>query len=324
VTTGGGVDLHLHSDRSDGELAVTELLGLCAGHSLRLLAVTDHDVIAETAPRGPAAITGIEVTAVWCGREVHCLGYLYRPGDERLRESVAGYRDAVLAGWRDIVARAARYGCQLSWAEVEAAFGADRVPYPVRMLDLLLARAADDAPLAAARGWSHERRVAAWLAPGRPLHVEEPVPPGLTRVIGWLRQAGGVPVLAHPLAQWTPDQLGADLPVLRGAGLAGLEAWSTWHRAPGSAATLAELCRRYGMIATAGSDFHGEGVKAWVRHPGATGRDLPNADDLLQSLLTARERGLATGRSVARRRARLPWGCPALTVRADNSVGPQS
>lgn len=292
--SGGGVDLHLHSDRSDGELTGNELLDLCAGRSVRLLAITDHDVIAEAvtkSPSGLTVITGIEVTAHWRGREVHCLGYLYRAGEEQLRVSVAGYRNAVLAGWREIVDRAAEFGCLLSWRDVEAAFGVDRIPYPGRTLDLLLTGTADGTPLAAARGWSHERRVADWFAPGRPLHIEEPTPPGLTQVIGWLRQAGGIPVLAHPLAQWTPDQLDGDLPALRYAGLAGLEAWSTWHRLPGAAQTLVELSRRYAMVATAGSDFHDVAVKSWVRHPGAVGSGLPHPDDLLQALLTARERG---------------------------------
>jgi predicted metal-dependent phosphoesterase TrpH len=292
--SGGGVDLHLHSDRSDGELTGSELLDLCARRSLRLLAITDHDVIAEAVTNCPSyltVITGIEVTAYWRGREVHCLGYLYQAGEEQLRVSVAGYRNAVLAGWRDIVDRAAEFGCLLGWHDVEAAFGVDRVPYSGRMLDLLLAGTADGTALAAARGWSHQRRVADWFAPGRPLHIEEPIPPELTQVIGWLRKAGGIPVLAHPLAQWTPDQLDADLPALRSAGLAGFEAWSSWHRLPGADQTLAELARRYAMVATAGSDFHGVAVKSWVPRPGAVGSGLPDPDDLLQALLIARERG---------------------------------
>ncbi len=287
------VDLHIHSTRSDGELPRDALLDRCVERSIRLLAITDHDVVTETAPLpvpgGGTVITGIEVTAAWRGREVHCLGYLYRAGDDQLRVSVARYRHALLAAWREIVARATDFGSRLSWPDVEAAVGVDRVPYPGRMLDLLLTGAAFGSPLAAAHGWSHERRVAEWFAPGRPLHVQEPTPPELTEVIGWLRQAGGVPVLAHPLAEWTLDQLDADTPALRDAGLAGIEAWSTWHRAPGSAPALVELCGRYSMVATAGSDFHGATVKSWVPHPGVAGAGVPSADDLLETLQRARE-----------------------------------
>jgi 3',5'-nucleoside bisphosphate phosphatase len=290
----GGIDLHLHSDRSDGGLPGCELLDLCAGRSVRLVAITDHDIVADPLTKPPSdltVITGIEVTAQWRGREVHCLGYLYRAGEEQLRRSVAGYRYAVLAGWREIIDRAAQFGCLLGWPDVEAAFGADRVPYAGRMLDLLLAGTADGTPLAGARGLSHKQRVADWFAPGRPLSIELPIPPELTQVTGWLRQSGGVAVLAHPLAQWTLDQLEGDLPALRAAGVAGLETWSSWHRLPGADQALVELASRYAMVATAGSDFHGVAVKSWVPHPGAAGSGLPHPDDLLQDLLTARERG---------------------------------
>jgi hypothetical protein len=286
------IDLHLHSDFSDGDLPVEELLALCGRLGIRLAAVTDHDEIrsAEVPSRhGVALISGVEVTARWHGREVHCLGYLYQPGDRHLKARVSGYRRALLECWREIFDRAASFGCRAGWSEIEAAVGVDRVPYPGRMLEMLLAGVEERSPLAAARGLRYERIVADWFAGGRPLHVEEPAPPQLRAVIGWLREAGGVPVLAHPLVQLDYGELDRDVPALRDAGLGGLEAWSTWHR-PGSDEALVALCRRHRMVATAGSDFHGVAVKPWVPRPGAVAGAPPPPDAMAEALCRERSR----------------------------------
>jgi len=95
-----------------------------------------------------------------------------------------------------------------------------------------------------------------YLANGKPAHVPRKrfTPEDAVRL---LRRAGGVPVLAHPgLAD--RDEL---IPGLVEAGLMGIECYYPEH-SPSQRGAYAELCRRYGLVATGGSDFHGPTVRA--------------------------------------------------------------
>jgi len=101
-----------------------------------------------------------------------------------------------------------------------------------------------------------------YLAGGKPAHVPRTrfTPADAVRL---LRRANGVPVLAHPgLAD--RDEL---IPGLVEAGLMGIECYYPEH-SPAQRGAYAELCRRYGLVATGGSDFHGPSVRAGqLGHP---------------------------------------------------------
>lgn len=287
------IDLHLHSSLSDGSLPVSEVLALCITNGIQLAAFTDHDVLAiDPAPDWPrnlSIITGVEVTAAWHDQQVHCLGYLYKPGDQRLDRLVSRYRLAILSCMKEITEKAAHYGCQADWAAVEAAIGQDRVPYGRQLVDLLLANTQDGSPLAAARQLTYGQILAEWFDDNGPLYVDAPTPPDLTEVIKWIRDAEGVPILAHPLAQWQRGDLADDIPRLIRAGLGGLEAWSTYHPSPADTEALLALCSQHGLVATAGSDFHGVTVKEWVPHPGAIpATNTPSIDEMMTALVQAK------------------------------------
>jgi len=87
--THSGIDLHLHTTASDGRLTPAALVALAAQARLRVLSVTDHDTVAGVAEARAAAaaygirlVTGIEMTAVDDGHDVHVLGYFFAPDDE--------------------------------------------------------------------------------------------------------------------------------------------------------------------------------------------------------------------------------------------------
>ena len=72
------VDLHSHTDRSDGTLPPKELVDFAGRHGLSSLAITDHDTVAATEPikrlaeaRGLLAISGTEITAVDHNQDIH-------------------------------------------------------------------------------------------------------------------------------------------------------------------------------------------------------------------------------------------------------------
>ncbi|CAG7613345.1 PHP domain-containing protein [Actinacidiphila bryophytorum] len=287
-----GIDLHLHSTVSDGSLAPGRLAETASAHGVTVAACTDHDSFAGSAEfraafegLGGRAVTGCEVSATWKGHEVHCL--VYATSDADLVARVHSHHARRLAWFHRSVDVVAEAGLPLTRAAVESAVGPDRVPYYGVFLRLFLEAAADDPRFAGHRADDLMALQRQWFEPGRPFHVEEPARPHLVDVLGWARDAGGVPVLAHPgrvlLGAFDPR---ADLRTLRDAGLAGLEVWTTWHDTA-QVEALAGLCAEHRMAATAGSDFHGTDVKPWATAPGRLPSGGPAADDLLARLLAA-------------------------------------
>ena len=124
-----------------------------------------------------------------------------------------------------------------------------------------------------------------WFAPGRPLAAEPPYQPELPEAIDWVREAGGVPVLAHPgatLGDIDPESAFAEL---RDQGLGAVEAWTTWHK-PEQSERFAALAGAAGLPVTAGADFHGPTVKPFVKD---VGQVTHNGPEVLTALLRSRE-----------------------------------
>ncbi|GAB7180212.1 hypothetical protein ATKI12_0043 [Kitasatospora sp. Ki12] len=285
------VDLHLHSRASDGDLAPEELARHAAAAGVTVASCTDHDTFAsasvfraEFERLGGHCIAGCEVTTSWLGRETHLLVYgtLHPDFARRVRR----IHDDHLACLRQRVEAIRAIGVPLSWADVESLVGADRIPYFGEILRLVLHKAAGDERFARYTPGTLLDLQRDWFEEGRPLYVPEPAWPPLPEVIGWARTAGGVPVLAHParaLAQ-APEGLDA-LAGLREAGLAGLEAWTTWHTRA-EAESVLRLCSRLRLVATQGSDFHGTRIKPWATGPGLLpGGGSPDPQALVEALL---------------------------------------
>lgn len=291
IANGATLDLHLHSIRSDGQHSPAKLQAMTA--DLDVIAITDHDVITpiptgESTRGRPRQIAGIEVTAAVAGREVHCLGYLFDTSDSTFADRVATYRHAILDAWHTMLEAATiTTGCTATWSDFETTFGHDRVPYSGLGLWFLINHLPQDSPAAPDAAQGLERFVAEWCTPGRPLHVPEPTPPDLVEVIGWIRDAGGAPVLAHPLTALRLDQLRVELPRLQQAGLAGIEVVSTWNPTDQERELLTDLAAQLGLVATGGSDFHGTEVKPWVRKPGIHLGTVPTAFELVDQLKRA-------------------------------------
>ncbi|WP_406727217.1 PHP domain-containing protein [Streptomyces sp. GD-15H] len=272
------LDLHLHTRHSDGDESPAELARRCVDAGLRVAAVTDHNTVAGVAEFEQAVggrltvVPACEISATWRGEETHCLAYFVDPRDPRFRERIAGVHDAELAWWRTWTDRAQAIGVPLTRDAVERHLGGHRVAYVGDYLALLLeaAQAHDDPRFAGYTSAEYGRLVADWCRPGLPLHLRHPEKPDVIDVLSWIGEAGGVAVLAHPgtfVAGLDDSECAALLEPLREAGLAGLEAWTSWHT-PTDSGRLADVCELLGLVATAGSDYHGARVKPWVPRPG--------------------------------------------------------
>ncbi|MCX4692891.1 PHP domain-containing protein [Streptomyces sp. NBC_01408] len=287
------VDLHLHSTVSDGDDTPGGLARKCADAGLRVAALTDHDsmagfpefrTVAEAA--GLTVVAGAEVTAEWGGQETHCLAYFVDPDDELFRRRIGGVRGAEVDWWRAWFGQAADLGVDITWAQVEERFGEDRVAFLGDYLDLFLTRAGSDPRFSGyERGGVHRELIAQWCREGQPLHVPHPRRPPLAEVARWIREARGVPVLAHPGR--LRDEPETSLPLLRDMGFGGLEAWTTWHD-PADTRRVLAACESLGLVPTQGSDFHGGRLKPWSPAPGLVPEAAPDPLEIVERLHDAR------------------------------------
>jgi 3',5'-nucleoside bisphosphate phosphatase len=279
------VDLHMHTVASDGDLEPEELVARCAAAGLTHVAVTDHNSTRNVerarsacAEQGMALIPACEISTRWQDREHHLLAYFVPLDDPVFQERIERVRRADLERSRRWVENAQREGFALRWEDVEAAGGADRVP-PFAVLGRALVESSPDDPRLALHRESRRSLWPDWFAPGRPLATEPPWQPDLREAIAWVREAGGVPVLAHPGATLGSIDPEAALQELAGEGLGGVEAFTTWHSAD-TQQRYAALGAASGLAVTAGADFHGPTVKPHVANPG----QVSGGDEVLQAL----------------------------------------
>jgi 3',5'-nucleoside bisphosphate phosphatase len=245
----GRVDLHTHTTASDGTLSPRELVLAAVRQGVTVLAVTDHDSTeglgearAEAAQHPPLTIVpGLEINCDVEGAEIHVLGYFVTHEAPWFQEFLREQRAERVARVHRIAERLGELGMPIDPAEVFALVGEGAAGRP------------HVAQVMVKRGYVKSVREAfdKFLKANGPANVPRRrlVPADAVRVI---RRARGVPVLAPPgLAD--RDEL---IPELVSAGLMGIEAYYAEHSSAQVAAYL-DLCRRYDLVATGGSDYHG-------------------------------------------------------------------
>ena len=245
------IDLHVHSDASDGTDPPAEVARRAAAAGLDVVALTDHDTMAGIAPAtaalppGLTLVPGLELSCLDNGRSMHLLGYLCDPGDPALAAETELIRDDRVHRARAMVARLAELGAPVTWEQVAAIAGDAVVGRPH------IARALAEAGVVATPA---DAFTAEWIADGGRAHVDR-YAPDAARGIALVRAAGGVPVLAHPRS---PGYEIADEVIagLAAAGLAGLEVFHPDHD-HSERARLTQLANSLDLVMTGGSDDHG-------------------------------------------------------------------
>jgi predicted metal-dependent phosphoesterase TrpH len=273
------IDLHMHTNRSDGSHDPAELVEYAGGRGVEVMAITDHDTMAgvpEAVAAGRAVgvrvIPGIELSIKVPHGSMHLLGYFTEPAPEPLAGLIAGFGEKRVQRARDMVDRLNDMGVAVDWDDVLQ--GAAGAPLGRPHIAEALMRA----------GHVTERKEAfdLYLGDGRPAYVGSDgldVEEGLDLV----RASGGVPVLAHPYTlALDAAHLDPFVGRLARAGLAGIEV----HRpeyAPDQHAAYRQLASKYGLVPSGGSDYH---RPSSPHHPGATG-DPPLPDDTVDRLMAA-------------------------------------
>lgn len=249
------IDLHTHSAVSDGTDTPTELVVAAAAAGLDVVALTDHDTTAgwdeaaDAARRhGVALVRGSEISTRYGGVRAHLLCYLQDPADEALAaELTVTRRSSQERALRIVEMLAVHY--PITWADVLAYTGQDTTVGRPHIADALVGIGAY-----ADRG----SVFASVFAPGSPYRPARHAP-DTAEAIRLVRDAGGVPVLAHPGAVARGSILSDEaIEALAEAGLAGLE---VNHRDNpiDQQIRLGGLAKDLGLLVTGSSDYHGAG-----------------------------------------------------------------
>jgi predicted metal-dependent phosphoesterase TrpH len=246
------IDLHTHSNCSDGSLAPGELVALAAAAGVEVLALTDHDTVAglDEADRsavGKAVILvpGVEISASWRAQAIHVLGLWIDPGSLELRLALDAQGERRRSRMRKICGRLDKLG--LPGGELLTAVEAHPgLPTRAHLANAMVAGGLVDRPDEAFRKYLGTGKAGYFAAEW----------PSLEAVVGWIRAAGGVAALAHP-ARYALSAGGRRqmLDSFVAAGGAALEVVSGGNASQHTDG-LAALAVKYGLMGSVGSDFH--------------------------------------------------------------------
>ena len=247
------LDLHLHTTHSDGSFTPTEVIDLAHKAGVTALAITDHDIttgILEATLAGQEhgidVIPGIEISSIIGTSELHILGYFLDYQDARLNERLARLRDSRHRRNPKIIERLQAAGIAITYEEVRALAGTDSVGRPH------IARVLMEKGVVA----SAKEAFDLWLADGRPAYVPRELPTP-SAAMQWIREAKGLPVLAHPTWVKPTDGTLTDLVrQLKADGLDGVEVHYSTHT-PRQTREYLALAKQLDLLVTGGSDFHG-------------------------------------------------------------------
>ncbi len=250
------IDLHVHSDHSDGTLSPEELVALAIKTGLSAFALTDHDTVsgiraakdaAASSGSGLTVISGTEISAAYKKKDIHILGLFIDETNPILLDALENAVNARDLRNEQMAERFRSLGIPLTLDELRLT-NPDTVITRAHFANYLIKHG---------HVKTSEEAFRRYLGYDGPCFVpREYMQP--EQAISLILQAGGIPVLAHPLLyKLPPAELEALLKRLTDAGLKGLEVYYSSNTGYDEQICYS-LANRHGLIMTGGTDFHGQ------------------------------------------------------------------
>lgn len=252
------IDLHVHTTASDGQYTPAQIIQKAAEKNIKVIAITDHDTIRglqealqEGKKQGITVVPGIELNITFPTGEFHLLGH----GLKEPSKSLLYIVENVIKNRNDrnlqIIQKMNEDGVQITMEELNEDYPDTVIGRPHFAAELVKHKVVK----------TRQQAFDQYLARGRKWYVPR-ICTNLDEAIVAIRESGGVPVLAHPMSLYLSwGRLPDFLKEYYEKGVVGIEAFH-----PGARVTeclrLEELGRKLGFIITAGSDFHGEKIRA--------------------------------------------------------------
>ncbi|MBJ6363294.1 PHP domain-containing protein [Paenibacillus sp. GCM10012307] len=246
-------DLHAHTTVSDGTRTPAEVVQLAAEKGLAAVAITDHDTmggveeaLAEGARLNITVVPGIEISTSASGKDIHILGYYADWRDAKWQQRLELLGTGRGRRNEQIVEALRKHGIPITMNEVIAAAGRMEGRKSIGRPHIAAVLVGKGVVSTISEAFEQ------WIGSGKPGYANLPkVSP--FEAVEWIREAGGTSVIAHP-GLYHDDKLVEEI-ILHGVN--GIEVFHSDHTAEDEA-RYAALARRYGLLETAGSDYHGE------------------------------------------------------------------
>ncbi len=249
------VDLHTHSTASDGTYTPAQLIDYAHEKGLAAIALTDHDTtngLAEAMEQGAKyddleVIPGIEFSTDYEGKDIHIVGLYMRYDEPDVQKRLQEFVDSRVMRNKKMCRLLTEHGVPMDFDELQAAFPDSvitRAHYAAYMLE---------------KGYIKSRQEAFDRYIGD--HCEcfvarEKITPAMA--VKMVLDAGGVPILAHPILYGMSDnKLRTLVKELKDTGLVGIEAIYTTYTAADER-QIRKIAEDYDLLISGGSDFHGD------------------------------------------------------------------
>lgn len=242
------IDLHLHTNHSDGTFEPEEVIRRAKSLKMTTISITDHDTISAVPAARAAAgkeleiLSGVELTAVSHGRELHVLGYGFSEQDPELTGYMKDAQERRHGRIQRMIEKLNEKGVAVTLAEVEKIAGTGTSVGRPHLAEALMKRGAVN---------SLNEAFDRYIGDHAPCFVKEATLT-VTDAVRLIRQAGGVAILAHPHRlvedEWLPD--------LVDEGIQGIEVYHSDHEPPIIRHYL-EFAKKMNLLVSGGSDCHG-------------------------------------------------------------------
>jgi len=267
------IDLHTHSTSSDGTDSPTELVNKAISKKIDVLALTDHDttrgwdearhsLLSHPSQTSMQLVQGAEISCQDAeGISIHMLGYMFDTEFQPLLQVLERTRENRVSRMERIIARLNEAGIEISLEDVHAQRKGDATLGRPHLADALVARG---------HVASRDEAFAELLHNKSKFYINH-YSPSPTEVIRLIKSAGGVAVIAHPLA----SQRGRTIKIefmeqLVEAGLDGIEIYHRDH-SDDEKVQLLQIAKENDLIVTGSSDYHGTGkqnqLAEFTTHP---------------------------------------------------------
>jgi 3',5'-nucleoside bisphosphate phosphatase len=237
------IDFHCHSEISDGLYPPSEVVRLAAENQVDVLALTDHDSLGGLSDARAAAqslgiqfVDGVEVSVTWTAKTLHIVGLNIDPTHMGLRAGLETIRSGRMKRAEKMAESLARAGIGgVLQGAMSFAINPEMIGH-VKDVKSVFKK---------------------YLVPGKPGYVPHEWA-SLTDAVTWIRASGGIPVIAHPgRYDIGPNVMKRLLAEFKTAGGLGVEVVTSNH-SKDQVERFAHLAIEYDLLASRGSDFHGD------------------------------------------------------------------